>query len=257
MAKVDPNRMSFFEHLEELRGRIIKSLVLWVLCFGICFGYHEEVFRILAEPLVALSQGPYVFAAVDIKEPFFVHIKACFWVSLILASGIFFYHFWRFVSPGLTRSERRFAIPFLTFMALLFLVGCAFSFFYAFPIALEFLMSWNENGLSAYTRSYYISLLFSFVIGMGVCFELPMVVFLLSHLGIVTPRFLLKNFKYAVVIVFAIAAVVTPTTDVVMQTMLSIPMLVLYLAGVGAAWLVGRRKDRNAESTGDDHELER
>lgn len=242
MARRNPNELGFFEHLEELRGRILKSLVLWVIVFALCFFYVKPIFKVLAGPIISITDTQYVFAATDIKEPFFANIKAAFWVSVIFSSGIFFFHLWSFVAPGLTRSEKRFAIPFLVFMALFFIGGCLFSFFAVYPFALNYLIGWNEAGLHAYTRSSYLSLLFAFVLGMGVSFELPLVIFFLAKIGIVTPKFLLSKFKYAVVLIFTAAAIITPTPDIYMQTFLAGPMLLLYLLGVGAAYLVRRRK---------------
>jgi len=246
MARRDPNALGFFEHLEELRGRIFKSLLIWVVLFAICFAYHELVFQVLAGPIIAMTETEYVFAAIDIKEPFIANIKAAFWVSFIFSSGIFFYHFWSFIAPGLNKKEKRFAIPFLIFMAMFFVGGCLFSFFAVYPIALDYLIGWNDTGLHAYTRSSYLSLLFTFVLAMGISFELPLVIFFLAKIGIVTPKFLLSKFKYAVVLIFTAAALITPTPDIYLQTFLAGPMLLLYLLGVGVAYLVKRDKEEES-----------
>ena len=246
----DPNQMTFFEHLDELRVRILKSLVIFAAVFIAVFFLFAQtgmLMQVLAEPLIELSNTQYVFAAIDPKEPFFANIKASFWVTIILSSGILFYQIWAFVAPGLTRREKLFAIPFLTFMAFFFIAGCVFSFYVVFPMALEYLLSWNDNGLSAYTRSSYLSLLFAFVMGMGASFQTPLIIFFLAKIGIVTPRFLLAKFRYAVVIIFVIAAFITPTPDFYTQTILALPMLLLYLAGVGAAFLVDTKKQDTAD----------
>ena len=186
MAKPDPNQMGFFEHLDELRGRFVKSLVLWLIVFIVCFIYYKPIFSFLAAPLISITQTEHVFAATDIKEPFLANLKAVFWVSFILSSGIFFYQLWAFVAPGLTKKERRFAIPFIIFMALFFVIGCYFSFTQVFPTALEYLIGWNDdNSFNAYTRSSYLSLLFAFVMGMGASFETPLVIFFLAKIGLV------------------------------------------------------------------------
>jgi len=251
----DPNQMGFFEHIDELRGRLIWSFGLWFIVFAVCFYFvKDHIFPILAEPLIKMSKTEHVFAAIDIKEPFFANIKAAFWVSVILSSGIFFYHIWGFVAPGLTRKEKFFAIPFLVFMAAFFIAGCTFSFIYVFPYALNYLMSWNELGLNAYTRTSYLSILFAFVLGMGVSFETPMVIFFLAKIGLVTPGFLLRKFKWAVIISFIIAAIITPTPDVIMQTALAGPMIILYLLGIAAAYFVVKKKED--ESTDEDEDEE-
>jgi len=252
-AQRNPNQMSFFEHLDELRGRIGKSMILWLAVMVVCFIYVNPIFDLLAEPMLKLAARAgggtgqeYVWAAVDIKEPFLAKLKTAFWASLVLSSGIFFYHFWGFVAPGLTKSEKRFAAPFLFFMAVFFMLGCWFSFKLAFPYALDYLIGWNEGSLNAYTRSSYLSILFAFVIGMGASFELPLVVYFLSKIGLVTPRFLISKFKYAVLLIFIIAAIITPTPDIYMQTFLAVPMLGLYLLGIGASYFVKRKKDKRA-----------
>lgn len=248
MTRKDPNSLNFFEHLDELRVRIFKSAILWLLVFIGCFAFVKPLFKFLARPYVEISDGNVRFAAFDLKEPFMANIKAAFWVSLILSSGIFFYHLWGFVSPGLTKKEKRFAIPFVIFMAVFFMVGCYFSFTQVFPYALDYLIGWNAEGLDAYTRSSYLSLLFAFVLGMGASFELPLVIFFLAKVGVVTPRFLIAKFKYAVILIFTLAAIITPTPDIWMQTFLAVPMLGLYLLGVGAAYLVKRKEAKQAEA---------
>jgi sec-independent protein translocase protein TatC len=252
----NPNEMSFFEHIDELRSRLIKSSAIWFLIFIACFIFIKPIFRILAEPLSRISETGYVFAAVDIKEPFVANIKAAFWVSIIFSSGIFFYHLWGFVAPGLTRKEKYFAMPFLVFMAFFFVGGCLFGFFYIYPYALKYLMGWNESGLNAYTRTSYLSLLFMFVMGMGASFEMPMVIFFFAKIGLVTPRFLMANFKWAIILIFTLAAIITPTPDPYMQTFLAAPMILLYLLGVGAAYMVTRKdKKERGEAMDEIHEL--
>ncbi len=252
-AEKNPNQMHFFEHLEELRSRILKSLIIWIFFFIGCFIYSKELFSLLAAPLVQVTGNPSPWLPVQFQEPFVAHLKTAFWSSFIFSSWIFFWHLWAFVSPGLDKSERRFAIPFLSFMALLFMIGCWFSFSLVFPYALEYLIGWNDGAggnLEAYTRTSYLSMLFAFVFGLGAGFELPLVIFFLAKIGIVTPKFLVVNFKYAVLIIFIIAAIITPTPDFYMQTFLAVPLLVLYWLGVGAAWFVGRKKSEEPEETG-------
>jgi len=244
--RVNPNEMSFWEHLEELRLRLIKSLGLWVIVFILCFAFIEPIFHFLAKPMYALSESP--FAAFDPKEPFFAMMRASLWVSLFFSSGIFFYQLWAFVSPGLTRDERHFAVPFLFFMAFFFLIGCLFSFLQLFPAVLEFLLSWNRDGLNAFTRTKYLGILIGFVLGSGICFELPLVIYFLARIGLVTPKFLLAHFKWAVLVIFILAAVITPTPDPYTQTLLAGPMLLLYLVGIALAATVRRKvADEDAE----------
>ncbi|CAM2010975.1 twin-arginine translocase subunit TatC [Acanthopleuribacter pedis] len=244
----DPNEMGFFDHLEELRNRLIKSVGLWLIVFVICFIYAKPIFAWLAEPLVEISKSEHLFAATRFEEPFLANMRAAFWTSLILSSLIFFYHFWGFVAPALTKEEKWFAIPFIIFMALFFIAGCWFSFEYVFPYALSYLMEWNAGELNAFTRSSYLHMLFLFVMGMGVSFELPLVLLFLAKVGLVTSGFLLDKFRYAVVIIFIAAAIITPTPDPFMQTFLAAPILLLYLLGTGLAWLVQKKDEEEFEA---------
>lgn len=244
----DPNQMGFFEHLEELRIRLIKSVGLWLIVFVICFIFSKEIFAWLSEPLVAISKSQHLFAATRFEEPFLANMRAAFWSSLILSSLIFFYHFWGFVAPALTKQEKLFAVPFVIFMALFFMAGCLFSFKYVFPYALSYLMDWNAGELNAFTRSSYLHMLFLFVMGMGVSFELPLVLLFLAKVGLVTSKFLLDKFRYAVVIIFIAAAIITPTPDPFMQTFLAAPILLLYLLGTFLAWLVQKKEDEAFET---------
>jgi sec-independent protein translocase protein TatC len=240
-ASNDFGEMTFLEHLEELRNRSIKSLIIWVFVFAGCFAYVQPLFELISFPLSRLSQTEYVFAATDFAEPFLANIRVAFWISVILSSPLFFYHIWAFVAPGLEKEEKRFAIPFLTFMTVFFLIGCWFSFSVVFPIALEYFMEWNTDSLHAYTRSSYVKLLFLFIIGMGASFEMPLLIFFLAKIGLVTPRFLIDKFRYAIILIFTVAAIITPTPDIYLQSALALPMVALYFVGVGAAWFVQKQ----------------
>ena len=248
MTRADPNEMSFFEHLEELRGRLIKSVLIWIVVLVVCLIFMKPIFDFLSQPWFSvLEERP--FAAVDIKEPFYTHLKAAFWVSIILSAFLVFYQIWAFISPGLEKAEKNFARPFLAFMCIFFFLGCWFCFSVVFPEVLTFLREWNQGGFEAYTRDKYFSLLFGLVMGMGACFQTPMVVFLLARVGLVTPRFLMAKFKYAVLIIFVIAAFITPTPDAMTLMLLAIPMIGLYLLGVGAAFVVVRKKKEKSDGT--------
>ncbi len=252
MSKISPNEMGFFDHLEELRGRIFKSLILWVLVFIVCFLFSKQIFNILAQPFADYMKRDVLWYATNPSEPFFAHLRAAFWVSLIFSSSIFFYHVWAFVSPGLEKHEKQFAIPFLFFMAIFFMIGCWFSFSVVFPYVLNFLISWNEGGVDAYTRSRYLSLLFGFVLGLGSCFEMPLLIFFFAKIGVVTPQFLLAKFKYAVLAIAILAAIITPTPDIPTQCIVGIPLICLYLIGVGAAFLVRKKPEVEEDEKGDD-----
>jgi sec-independent protein translocase protein TatC len=163
---------------------------------------------------------------------------------LFLSSPIVLYQVWQFVAPGLYRKERHQAIPFIFFGSLFFVGGGAFAFYVAFPFAVDFLVGMGAAFQPMITVERYFRFLLYVILGLGLMFELPIIIFLLAQMGVVTPRFLIRNFKWAVLLIFIAAAFVTPTPDVVNLLMFALPTIVLYLLGVAAAALVLRSKKK-------------
>lgn len=232
--------MSFLEHLDELRVRLIRSLVALVAGFAVCWGFHEQIFAIMVQPLRKsfpdlrlIYTGP--------TEALFLYMKMSFFVGIFVALPYLLYQVWAFVAPGLYPHEKKYAVPFIVFGTLFFALGAAFGHFFLFPIAFGFLGTFGGENMEFLPKiSEYYSFYSWFLLGLGAVFQLPIVIFVLARIGLVTPGFLLRNFKYAVLAAFIVAAIITPTPDVVIQTLLAAPMLGLYLLGVGVAWLFGR-----------------
>jgi sec-independent protein translocase protein TatC len=237
-------RMSLMEHLEELRKRIIWSLVGLAVAFFPCWKYAKVIFGFLVAPLTPFLHGKKL-AFLGLTDPFIMYFKVAALAAVFLASPFILFQGWRFISPGLYPRERRYALPFVLVTTAFFLAGGAFGYYVAFPAAAEFLLGIGADQLEpVITVTTYFGFLMTIILGLGLMFELPVVIFLLSLLGVVTPRFLMKQFRWAVVIIFTIAAIVTPTPDIFNQCVFAVPGVALYLVGVGAAALATRSRDK-------------
>ena len=242
-AEEDLPRMGFFEHLEEFRRRLITSLIALAAAFGIAWSRAEWLFEVLAQPVRRFLPPGQNLAYTTLTEPFLLYFRVALLGGLILASPIILWQVWLFVAPALYRREKRYAIPFLLASVFFFLCGCAFGYLEAFPVVVGFLVGMGSQFQAVITINEYLSTATKIILGLGLCFELPILIFFLTRMGVVSERWLLKKFKYAVLVVFIIAAVITPTPDVATQTVFAVPMLLLYLLGVAISWIF-RRRDR-------------
>lgn len=234
-------RMSFFDHLEELRTRILRALIGYAIAFFVCWTYWEPIYNTLAKPITDVLNGEKLIY-LNPTEPFTLSMKIGFMGAFFLAAPWILWQLWLFVSPGLFRHEKRFALPFVIFSSLLFAAGGLFGYFLAFPYTLKFLISYAPNFKPQVTISEYFDLASMVLIGLGIIFQLPVLVMVLSIFGLITPRFLWKNFQYAILIIAIVAAVITPTTDIPTMLLFMAPMLVLYLLGIPIAWIFGRKR---------------
>jgi sec-independent protein translocase protein TatC len=234
-------RMGFFEHLEEFRRRLITSLVALAAAFAIAWYRAEWLFEILARPVRHFLPPGQNLAYTTLTEPFLLYFRVALLGGLILASPIILWQLWLFVAPALYRREKRFAIPFLLSSVLFFLSGCAFGYLQAFPVVVGFLVGMGTNFQAVITINEYLSTATKVILGLGLCFELPILILFLTRMGVVSERWLLKKFKYAVLVVFVIAAIITPTPDVATQLVFAVPMLLLYLLGIAVSWIFRRR----------------
>ena len=176
-------------------------------------------------------------------------MKMSFFVGIFIAAPYILYQVWAFIAPGLYAHEKAYALPFILFGSFFFIAGGAFGHFYMFPVTFRFLGSYGGTDMQFLPKvDEYYTFYSWFLLGLGLVFQLPVVIFVLARIGLVTPMFLLRQFKFAVLGSFIIAAVITPTPDVVNQTMLALPMCGLYLLGVGVAWLFGRPRRREVTS---------
>jgi len=244
-------RMSLIEHLEELRRRILYSLVAVAVAFFGCWYFVDEIFTILQRPVLPFLPEGQKLAVFGVPDAFLLYFKMAALASLVLVSPFLLYQIWLFIAPGLYRKERRWAAAFVLTGSLLFLTGGLFAYFVAVPFSLEFLLGLGSRFEQVIAVDRYLRFEMALLLGLGVMFELPLLIFALAGMGVVSPGFLMRHFRWAVLIIFILAAIITPTPDVVNLCIFAVPTLVLYLLGVAAAALVERarrRKEREAEA---------
>jgi sec-independent protein translocase protein TatC len=235
-------QMSFLDHLEELRRRIIYSLISVAVALGVSWTFANELFLIVARPITALDVN---LVMSTLTEGFNLQLKLALLAAVFLASPFILAQVWLFIAPGLYKHERRYALPFILFSTLLFLAGGAFGYFIAFPFAARFLLDWGAEGMGLtpmIIASNYFDLFIAIELGLGVIFEIPAVIFVLARIGLVSGGFLLRNTKYAVLIAFIVAAIITPTSDIPNLMIMAVPMLALYMLGVVVAYVFGKKR---------------
>jgi sec-independent protein translocase protein TatC len=242
--------MTFLEHLEELRTRLIRCLLALIVGTVVCFRFRLWLFHELTQPLREVFPDVELIVT-NLTEPIMLYMKMSFFAGIFVVSPFLLYQVWAFIAPGLYKNEKMYAIPFIGFGSLFFILGATFGHFYLIPAVSGFLMEFAGTDMKVMPKvGEYFEFYSWFLLGLGVMFQTPVIIGVLARIGLATPSFLLRHFKYAVLIAFIIAAVLTPTPDVVTQTMLAAPMLVLYLLGVAVAWVVKpRHLDAPAPST--------
>lgn len=236
--------MTFLEHLDELRKRILFSVLSLVVTFAGAWMFREEIFGFLAIPIRGVVEE---LVVVKPTEPFTIYLKVSFVAGLFLAAPFILFQVWKFIAPGLYRREKIYALPFVVCSTVLFLLGGAFAYYIILPPALNFLL--NEFGADfrkMITAVEYFDFEILILVGMGLIFQLPVLVAFLSIFGMVTPRFLWRNFRYAFLLIVIVAAIVSPTTDPFNLLLWSVPMVVLYLFSIAISWIFKRRRDRPA-----------
>lgn len=241
--------MSFLEHLDELRKRLIWALVSVAIAFAVCWAFSGQLYDIAAAPIRA---NPSVILSVSRPQDVFaLSFKVTLVGALFLSAPFVLWQVWLFVSPGLYAHERRYAVPFVLAASVFFVLGGAFGYFIAFPAALTFLLDWtiSLHLTPIIDASAYFDLFFTVIISLGCVFQIPIAIFILSRLGLVTARFLLVNLKYAIFAAAVVAAVITPTTDPGNMLIIAGPMVALYVIGIPIAWAFGRKRAIEEAST--------
>lgn len=239
---LEGGRMSFLDHLDELRTRLVRSLLSIVGGFLVAFLFIERIFGFIMRPLQALLPDGGKLVYTEPAEAFLLYMKVAALVGLLLATPVVLYQIWMFVAPGLYANEKKFAIPFVLFATVFFVGGAAFSHYMVFPWAWQFFAGFTTDYMAFMPRIQPVfSLYVKLMLAMGLVFQLPTIVFFLARVGVVTPRFLAKNVKYAILIIFVIAAIITPTADPVTQALVAGPMIALYGVSIVIAWLFQKR----------------
>ncbi len=241
-------KMPFTEHLTDLRKRIIYSLIAVLIGFIVSFTYSEEIFKVFTLPLRAelhfSMRNPFIsfvpskartasLVFLAPAEAFWMHLKISLVMGLILALPVILHQIWKFVAPGLLPKERKYVGPFVISATLLFLFGASFCFLIVLPFAMGFLLTYKTASMTPMLSvGSYVDFCLKFILAFGAVFELPIVIIFLTRMGIVTPKTLAKNRKYAILLAFVIAAVLTPTPDAFNQTLMAVPIIFLYEAGI-------------------------
>jgi sec-independent protein translocase protein TatC len=240
-------RMGFFQHLDELRKRLVVSLLAVLIGFLAAWAWAPEIFDFLARPIRSALPPGQNLAYTTLTEPFLMYFRVALLAGTLIASPVVLWQVWLFIAPALYRREKRYVVPFVVFGALFFLSGCAFAYYQAFPLVVRFLVKVGQPFQAVITINEYLSMATKLILALGLCFETPILVFFLTRIGIVSERWLLKKFKYAVLLIFVISAVITPTPDMATQAVFALPMIALYLLGIGIAWLF-RKKDAGPDA---------
>jgi sec-independent protein translocase protein TatC len=244
--------MGFLEHLEELRRRIIYSLIAVAVGFVACWSYAEKIYGFMQQPIMeALQRNGLSQKLVYLNptEPFNMYLKIALLAGLFVTSPFVLYQVWAFIAPGLYRHEKRYVTPFMVSTVALFVAGGYFGYKLAYPQALQFLINFGKQFQPMITIGEYTDLFLVIIIGMGVIFELPILVFFLSLMGIVTAGWMWRNLRYSILVIFIIAAILTPTTDIMNMCIFAAPMVALYVLSIGIAWIVhpAQRRARAAK----------
>ena len=242
-------RMTFLEHLDELRKRITHAVGALLVGFLVAFAFANKVFDFVYKHLTkSIPGGKFIFT--EPGEAFFLWVKVALLSGVLLSSPYVMYQVWLFIAPGLYAKEKKFAIPFVVSSSSLFIAGAAFSHYVLFPAAWAFFGSFSNEYMEFLPRiepvwDMYVKL----ALGMGLVFQMPVIMFVLARLGIVTAGFLARNVKYAILIIFIVAAIITPDGSPANQVLVAGPMVVLYLFGIIVAWLFGKPKPKDTEES--------
>jgi sec-independent protein translocase protein TatC len=237
------SKMSFLEHLDELRKRLIYIAYSLVAGCAVAYLFIQKIVDFILLPMQHMLPGGNKLIYTSGAEPFMLYLKIGFLAGIFFASPLILYQVWKFIAPGLYTHEKKFAIPFVLMSTIFFVTGGVFSHYLAFPWTWKFFISFSTDYMIFLPKiEDAFSLYSKMLLGFGVIFEMPTLVFFLARMGVVTAGWLLRYFKYAVLIIFIVAAVVSPGTDMMSQLVMAIPMLALYVISIGVAWIFGKKR---------------
>jgi len=240
-------KMSFLEHLDELRRRLVRIALYVGIGFVASFYFSKRIFQFLSVPMLrSLPEGTKSLAYTSPTDPFTLYIKVGLLAGIFLTIPFTLYEVWKFIAPGLYRKEKRYVVPFMVSSVVLFVGGGLFCYYIVLPQAYTFLIGLGADFTPVINIDEYLSLTNTMLLGFGLVFEMPVVVAFLSMFGLVSPRFLWNNFRYALILIVAAAAILSPTGDAFNLLVWTAPMVVLYLLSIGVAAVFGWRR-RKAE----------
>jgi len=241
-------RMSFLEHLDELRRRLVASAISLAIGTAIAVFFIDRIFTFIMQPLYEKLPKGSTLIYTEPTEAFMLKVKIALLSGVVIAAPLIMAQLWLFIAPGLYAREKRFALPFVLAASVFFVSGAAFNHYVLFPLAWKFLAGFSTDYMMFMPRiAPVFSLYAMLLLAMGLIFEMPVVILVLAKMGIVTAGFLWKHIKYAILIIFIASAVITPTGDMVTQSLMAGPMVALYILSIGLAWIFGKRRRRAEE----------
>lgn len=254
----EENKSPFTEHLGELRDRLVRSFIAVGIGFACAYFFKEKLFEILIAPLVTAmgESGNAKMIFTGLPEAFFTYLKVSFLAGIMAASPVLFYEFWMFISPGLYRTEKKYLLPIVVLSVFFFLVGSSFGYFIVFPYGFAFFLGFATDTIQAMpSMKEYLGFASKMLLAFGLVFELPLVLTFMARMGLVTVEFLKKNRKYALLIFFVGAALITPP-DVVTQIMMALPLMVLYEISIIGARIFGKKAKTEVPEEAEESEAE-
>ena len=244
----DAGRMSFLDHLDELRRRLVAAAISLAIGTVVAVFFIDRIFDFIMRPLYDRLPEGSTLIYTEPTEAFMLKVKIALLAGLVIGAPLIVAQIWLFIAPGLYSHEKRFALPFILMASLFFIGGAAFNHYVLFPIAWTFLAGFTNDYMMFMPRiAPVFSLYAMLMLAMGLIFEMPAVVLVLARMGLVTAGFLWRHIKYAILIIFVASAVITPTGDMVTQSLMAGPMVVLYIFSIGLAWAFGKRRRHAGE----------
>ena len=240
-------KMSFLEHLDELRRRIIYAFLSVLVGFVIAIFFINDIFNFIMRPLQAMLPRGGTLVYTDPSEAFMLNIKIALIAGLIIATPAVMTQVWLFIAPGLYSHEKKWAIPFIVMSSVFFVLGAAFSHYVVFPLTWRFFASFTSDILTFMPRvEPAFSIYLRMIVAFGVVFQMPTIVLFLARMGLLTARFMIRNFKFAILLIVIISAIVTPDGGGVSLVAMSGPLVLLYIFSIGLAWIFGKKKSANS-----------
>jgi len=239
---MDEKKQPLTSHLQELRKRLILSFIAVAVGFIICYAFSQDLFDILSQPLLKMmpSGGTLIFTSV--AEAFFTYMKVAFIAGLMVASPFVLFQIWAFVAPGLYRHEKRYVVPFVAAGSFFFILGILFAYFVAIPVGFRFLLGYATDFIKPMpSMKEYLSFSIKFLLAFGLVFEFPVVLVLLARIGLVDAKTMARHRKYAILLIFIFAAVMTPP-DIISQLLMAIPLMGLYELSILLSRIFGKKK---------------
>jgi sec-independent protein translocase protein TatC len=243
--------MPLLAHLEKLRKRIIFSILGVLVGFISCWSFADRIFGLMQRPILGALRhhglgGGLVY--LNPTEPFNLYLEVASVGGLFIASPFVFYQLWLFIAPGLYRKEKRYVLPFLVSTAGLFIAGGLFGYKMVYPASLDFLIGYGQRFQPMITIGEYTRLFVTIIVGIGLIFEMPILVFFLALMRVITARWMLRHVRYSILAIFVVAAIITPSADILNMCLFAAPMIALYALSIGVAWLVNSGRRRAADA---------